>query len=87
MIPARHQSRRPPRHTHPGPRSGHGRVPGVRESEMQRQPNAVLRGLKILGPGLITGAYDDDPSGIATYAAAGASFGYALLWLARSRCP
>lgn len=33
-----------------------------------------------LGPGLVTGAADDDPSGIATYAQAGASFGYALLW-------
>ncbi len=34
----------------------------------------------ILGPGLITGASDDDPSGIATYAQAGAAFGYALCW-------
>ncbi|MFZ4382631.1 MAG: divalent metal cation transporter, partial [Sandarakinorhabdus sp.] len=33
-----------------------------------------------LGPGLITGAADDDPSGIATYSQAGAAFGYALLW-------
>ncbi len=33
-----------------------------------------------LGPGLITGAADDDPSGIATYSQAGAQFGYALLW-------
>ncbi|HEY7117303.1 MAG TPA: divalent metal cation transporter, partial [Tepidisphaeraceae bacterium] len=38
--------------------------------------------LGLLGPGLITGASDDDPSGIGTYAAAGAAFGYALLWLA-----
>jgi NRAMP (natural resistance-associated macrophage protein)-like metal ion transporter len=38
--------------------------------------------LKKLGPGLITGASDDDPSGIATYAVAGASFGYATLWTA-----
>lgn len=36
--------------------------------------------LKILGPGLITGASDDDPSGIATYSQAGAGFGYALTW-------
>ena len=36
--------------------------------------------LKRLGPGLITGASDDDPSGIATYSQAGAQFGYALLW-------
>lgn len=33
-----------------------------------------------LGPGLVTGAADDDPSGIATYSQAGASFGYGLLW-------
>src|SRR5437762_4947383 len=33
-----------------------------------------------LGPGLITGASDDDPSGIATYSQAGAQFGYGLLW-------
>jgi NRAMP (natural resistance-associated macrophage protein)-like metal ion transporter len=35
-----------------------------------------------LGPGLVTGAADDDPSGIATYAQAGAAFGYHLLWTA-----
>ena len=38
------------------------------------------RFLRILGPGLITGAADDDPSGIATYSQAGAGFGYGLLW-------
>ena len=37
--------------------------------------------LQILGPGLITGASDDDPSGIATYSQAGAQFGYALGWV------
>lgn len=36
--------------------------------------------LKRLGPGLVTGAADDDPSGIATYSQAGAQFGYSLLW-------
>lgn len=35
---------------------------------------------KQLGPGLVTGAADDDPSGIATYSQAGAQFGYGLLW-------
>ena len=34
----------------------------------------------VLGPGLITGASDDDPSGIATYSQAGAQFGYTLGW-------
>ena len=33
-----------------------------------------------LGPGLITGAADDDPSGIATYSQAGAHFGFLTLW-------
>ncbi len=36
--------------------------------------------LKLLGPGLITGASDDDPSGVATYAQTGAQFGYTPLW-------
>jgi NRAMP (natural resistance-associated macrophage protein)-like metal ion transporter len=36
--------------------------------------------LSILGPGLITGASDDDPSGIATYSQVGAQFGYAMAW-------
>src|SRR5499433_4155858 len=38
--------------------------------------------LKALGPGLITGASDDDPSGIGTFAQTGAQFGYAQLWAA-----
>ena len=38
--------------------------------------------LQVLGPGLITGASDDDPSGIGTYAQVGSQFGYGLLWLA-----
>jgi len=40
------------------------------------------RYLRALGPGLVTGASDDDPSGIATYSQAGASHGFALLWTA-----
>lgn len=42
--------------------------------------NPFSRFLKILGPGLITGAADDDPSGIATYSQTGAQFGYGQLW-------
>jgi NRAMP (natural resistance-associated macrophage protein)-like metal ion transporter len=38
--------------------------------------------LQILGPGLITGASDDDPSGIGTYAQVGSQFGYGMLWTA-----
>src|ERR1700750_735905 len=36
--------------------------------------------LRKLGPGLVTGAADDDPSGIATYSQIGAQFGFAMLW-------
>src|ERR1700685_2934355 len=45
--------------------------------ETSKPRNMVLR---LLGPGLVTGAADDDPSGIATYSQAGAQFGYGLLW-------
>ncbi len=47
---------------------------------MSDGPNLARRVWRALGPGLITGAADDDPSGIATYSQAGAQFGYALLW-------
>src|SRR5215831_14080596 len=40
----------------------------------------LRRGVKILGPGLVTGASDDDPSGIGTYSQAGAQFGFAICW-------
>ncbi len=42
--------------------------------------NKLLRFWKLLGPGLVTGASDDDPSGIATYSQAGAAFGLSTLW-------
>jgi Mn2+/Fe2+ NRAMP family transporter len=41
---------------------------------------SLLDNLKRMGPGLVTGADDDDPSGIATYSQAGAQFGTGLLW-------
>jgi len=40
---------------------------------------------RILGPGLITGAADDDPSGIATYSQTGAQFGFGQLWMSVCR--
>jgi Mn2+/Fe2+ NRAMP family transporter len=40
----------------------------------------IAESIEELGPGLVTGAADDDPSGIATYSQAGAQFGYGLLW-------
>src|ERR1700686_3721011 len=47
-----------------------------------REPTGWRRYLGALGPGLITGASDDDPSGIPTYAQTGAQFGFAMLWVA-----
>jgi NRAMP (natural resistance-associated macrophage protein)-like metal ion transporter len=48
------------------------------QTSLRRKPRGLLR---TLGPGLITGAADDDPSGIATYSQTGAQFGYSLGWL------
>ena len=47
--------------------------------ELPKQPERPKM-LEVMGPGLITGASDDDPSGIATYSQAGAQFGYSLGW-------
>ncbi|HLI67820.1 MAG TPA: divalent metal cation transporter [Caulobacteraceae bacterium] len=56
-----------------------GRKP---QSAVAADPAAKARRLlRVLGPGLITGASDDDPSGIATYSQAGAQFGYDTGWL------
>ncbi len=51
-------------------------------ASLGRERNPVRRLARILGPGFVTGASDDDPSGIATYANAGAGFGFGLLWTA-----
>jgi NRAMP (natural resistance-associated macrophage protein)-like metal ion transporter len=45
-----------------------------------RKRNPVARFFGVLGPGLVTGAADDDPSGIATYSQAGATYGNSMLW-------
>jgi NRAMP (natural resistance-associated macrophage protein)-like metal ion transporter len=52
-------------------------LPGTRRHAQQR---GFGRFLRILGPGIVTGAADDDPSGIATYSQAGAQFGLAMPW-------
>jgi len=49
--------------------------------------NPLVRYFKVLGPGLVTGASDDDPAGIATYSIAGATFGYLTLWTALLTLP
>ena len=52
------------------------------QEQSREHPSCQRRSLLRTGPGLITGAADDDPSGIGTYSVAGAQFGYQLLWLA-----
>lgn len=64
MTAARSKAKKPPR-------SPQDLVAG-------KQPRNIV--LRLLGPGLVTGAADDDPSGIATYSQVGAQFGYSLLW-------
>src|SRR2546421_12654555 len=49
--------------------------------------NPLVRYFRALGPGLVTGAADDDPSGVTTYAVAGATFGTAMLWTALVTLP
>jgi NRAMP (natural resistance-associated macrophage protein)-like metal ion transporter len=57
-------------------------VLAVRIAQRRASRQAVHKGLLgRLGPGLITGASDDDPSGIATYSQTGAQFGYAMCWV------
>ncbi len=51
-------------------------------TKKQKISRRLMRFWRILGPGLITGASDDDPSGIATYSQAGAQFGLSTLWTA-----
>src|ERR1700677_1025129 len=45
-----------------------------------KKQNKFITFLKFLGPGLVTGAADDDPPGMATYSQTGAQFGYGQLW-------
>ena len=54
----------------------------IQMSKKKNSSKKLLSLWKILGPGLITGASDDDPSGIATYSQAGAAFGLTTLWTA-----
>lgn len=60
---------------------------GPLEVRLEREKNPIKRLLIVLGPGLITGASDDDPSGIGTYTQAGAAFGFATLWTAPATLP
>ena len=64
------------------------------EKEKENSPKSlskprktIMQVLGSLGPGLITGASDDDPSGIATYSQAGAKFGFGMLWMVLFQYP
>ncbi len=56
-------------------------------SPEEKPPHSIRHFFRNLGPGLITGAADDDPSGISTYSTAGAAFGYSTLWTALVSLP
>jgi NRAMP (natural resistance-associated macrophage protein)-like metal ion transporter len=63
-------------------RATHGTAAEPSATAIPRRRNSLVDVLKLLGPGLITGASDDDPSGIGTYAVVGASIGFSALWTA-----
>lgn len=69
-----------PKAKHPRRRATRPAAPGSRETAVGAAHNPVFRFLRILGPGITVGASDDDPSGIGTYAVAGATLGFATLW-------
>ena len=74
--PAVNRLRRLHRHPSPAPQQQQQQ----QGQQQQSAPTVGKRLLQLLGPGLITGAADDDPTGLATYAQAGAQSGYKLLW-------
>jgi NRAMP (natural resistance-associated macrophage protein)-like metal ion transporter len=67
--------------------AGTGTAPVPAAPPRAAQPWRLSRLWGALGPGLVTGASDDDPSGIATYAQAGAQFGFGLVWTALITLP
>lgn len=66
----------------PSEESDTGAPPAGRMTVDEAQRRGPLGWLQLLGPGLITGASDDDPSGIGTYSQVGSQFGYGFLWTA-----
>jgi NRAMP (natural resistance-associated macrophage protein)-like metal ion transporter len=65
---------------HPKPEHINHKHGGDKPAPKPHQPFSISAFLKSLGPGLITGASDDDPSGIGTYSQAGAQLGYGIGW-------
>src|ERR1051326_4560065 len=70
------------RSSHPADTADTGGPPAGRMTIEQARRKGPVGWLQLLGPGLITGASDDDPSGIGTYSQVGSQFGYAFLWTA-----
>jgi NRAMP (natural resistance-associated macrophage protein)-like metal ion transporter len=71
-----------PRLNSPGPDQAVGEAGSAADASRGRHRTALRYLIGVLGPGLVTGAADDDPSGIATYSQTGAQFGYGQLWTA-----
>jgi NRAMP (natural resistance-associated macrophage protein)-like metal ion transporter len=69
------------------PRVDPARPVDPKVGELRAEKNPAKRLARALGPGLITGASDDDPSGIGTYAQAGAQYGFATLWTTLAMLP
>src|SRR5208282_1355896 len=63
------------------PDSGRADPGRADRASLEAAAATAARPPRFLGPGLITGAADDDPSGIATYSQVGAQFGYGMTWL------
>jgi len=78
-----HTDQQAPQIPHIEPAGGTGTL----EAAVEGRTSLLRRFVQVLGPGLITGASDDDPSGIGTYAVAGASLGFATLWTALITLP
>jgi NRAMP (natural resistance-associated macrophage protein)-like metal ion transporter len=76
----------PPTSAQPTPSDRRG-APRPYRARADTRRERVRSRARELGPGLITGAADDDPSGIATYSQAGAAFGYGTLWIALITLP
>ena len=70
-----------------GTRTDRRVVPRAHRERDEGAAHRLRARVRELGPGLITGAADDDPSGIATYSQAGAAFGYSTLWVALITLP
>jgi NRAMP (natural resistance-associated macrophage protein)-like metal ion transporter len=58
-----------------------------KKNDSRKSKTSVRSMFQMFGPGIITGASDDDPSGIATYSQAGAKFGLGMLWMALFQLP